>query len=105
MILFTKHQFKNYIAVAIFPIIIINKNYKGNLVLVNHEKIHLKQQIELLWIGFFVWYLIEFLYRYYQYKNWYMAYKNISFEQEADRYEMDLEYLKNRKRFSFYSFL
>jgi hypothetical protein len=105
MILFTKYQPKNYIGVAIFPFIIINKKYKDDIWLINHEKIHLKQQIELLWIGFFIWYFIEFLYRYTQYKNWHKAYLNISFERECNLHESNLNYLKQRKLFGFWKFL
>jgi hypothetical protein len=105
MIVFTKYQFKNYIGVAIFPFIIINNKHKSDLWLINHERIHLKQQIELLWIGFFVWYFIEFLFRFYQYQNWHKAYLNISFERECNRHETDLNYLKNRKMFGFFDFL
>jgi len=105
MILFTKYQFKNYIGIAIFPIIIIHKNYKGDLWLLNHERIHLKQQVELLWFGFFIWYFVEFLYRYTQYKDWHKAYLNISFEKECNQNESDINYLSKRKRFSFIQFL
>ena len=105
MVLFTKYQFKNYIGIAIFPIIIIHKKYKEDLWLLNHEKIHLKQQIELLWIGFFIWYFAEFLYRFYQHRNWHKAYLNISFERECNQHESDLNYLKNRKNFGFLRFV
>jgi hypothetical protein len=105
MILFSKFRFNKYIAITIFPFIIINKIYKGDLVLVNHEKIHIKQQIELLWIPFFIWYFVEFLIRLIQYKNWNLAYRNISFEREAYQNEHDFEYLKNRKIFGFIDYL
>lgn len=105
MILFTNLKFKNYIAIAIFPFVFIHKNYKGNTVIINHEKIHLRQQIELWWIVFFVWYLIEFLIKLIKYKNWDNAYKNISFEKEAYLNEDKLEYLKRKKYLSFIKYL
>lgn len=105
MIVFSKYKLNKYIAITIWPFIIINKKYKGNDVLINHEKIHLKQQVELLWLPFFIWYFIEFLVRYVQYKNWHLAYLNISFEREARDNECNFLYLKNRKLFSFYSYL
>lgn len=105
MILFSKFRFNNYIAITIFPFIIINKDYKGDKVLVNHEKIHIKQQIELLWFPFFVWYLIEFLVRFFQYRNWHKAYLNISFEREARINECNPDYLKFRKIFAFFKYL
>lgn len=68
----------------------------------NHEKIHLKQQIELFILPFYVFYTFEFLWRLVQYRQWHLAYRNISFEREAYKNEKDLDYLKTR---SFYSFI
>ena len=53
-------------------------------------------------LPFFVIYLAEFLFGYIKYKNWNLAYRNISFEREAYANEKDLYYLKQR---SFWSFL
>jgi hypothetical protein len=75
---------------------------KENEVFVNHERIHLRQQLELLLVPFFVLYFLEFLARFIQYKKWNLAYRNISFEREAYTNEKDLGYLKRR---SFWSFL
>ena len=61
--------------------------------LVNHERIHLYQQLELLYIGFIIWYLI------YQIKY---GYRNNPFEIEAFDNENDLDYLKSRKWYSWY---
>mgnify|MGYP000704684219 CR=1 FL=1 len=44
--------FRKYAAITLWPFIVMNKNYKGKEVLLNHETIHLKQQIELLIIPF-----------------------------------------------------
>ena len=93
---------KNYSGLTIFPFIFLrNKKNINDVFLLNHEKIHLKQQIELLWIFFFVWYFIEYIIRFYQYKNHEFAYKNISFEKEAYKNEHNLNYLKSRKLFAF----
>lgn len=81
-----------------------NKALKANTVLVNHEKIHLRQQLELLIIPFFVIYGIEFLVRLIQYKNWNIAYRNISFEREAYKNEKDLNYIKLRPFMAFIHF-
>ena len=82
-----------------------DKNSKNNLVLLNHEKIHIRQQLELLIVPFFIWYGIEFLIRYFQFMNWNLAYRNISFEREAYANEKDLNYLKKRSFWEFYNFL
>lgn len=72
------------------------------MVLINHERIHLRQQLELMIIPFYIWYCIEFLYYLFIFKNKQTAYHSISFEKEAYRHEADLNYLKNRP---FYNFL
>lgn len=88
--------------ITIWPFIFIGelriKNdvfIKREKVLINHEKIHLRQQLELLIIPFYIWYFIE-MYRF--------GYKNISFEREAFQNEKDLNYLKNRKPYAFLKF-
>ena len=95
---------KNFVGMAIFPFILLrNKEDKTDLNLVHHERIHIIQQIELLVIPFFMWYFIEYGIRMLQYKfDGHKAYRNISFEREAYANELDLDYLKKRK---FYSFL
>jgi hypothetical protein len=55
---------------------------------INHEKIHLQQQKELLVIGFYIWYFIEWCFK---------GYRNISFEKEAYDNESNLDYLSHRK--------
>lgn len=91
---------------AIFPFILIkDKNLRLNTTLINHERIHLRQQLELLILPFYFWYLIEYLIRLIQYKNVTAAYLNISFEREAYQNDEDLEFLQNRKLFNFLRFL
>jgi len=106
MILFTRFMILGkYSAITLWPFIVMNKNYKGKEILLNHEKIHLKQQIELLIIPFYLWYFIEFSIRYFKYKSWDKAYRNISFEREAYGNEKDLQYLGKRKFFGFWKYL
>lgn len=91
--------------ITLFPFIFLRSlKDKGNKELINHERIHIRQQLELFIVFFFIWYLLEYLYRYYQYRNWYMAYRQISFEREAYAKEEDFEYLKKRKLFSFWKY-
>lgn len=92
--------------ITLFPLIILkHQRDRGNAVLINHEKIHLRQQLELLILFFYVWYVGEYLYHYLKVRNSYMAYKMISFEREAYAMEEDLDYLKKRKLFSFWKYL
>ncbi|WP_322969615.1 hypothetical protein [Faecalibacter sp. LW9] len=98
---------KNFVAMAIFPFILLrNKEDKNDMHLVHHERIHIIQQIELLVIPFFIWYGLEYIYRLIQYKfDGHKAYRNLSFEREAYTNEHDLEYLKKRKFYSFLNYL
>ena len=97
---------KENIFFAPFPFILIKKaKYKENQIFLNHEKIHLRQQLELLIVPFFIWYSLEFLLRWYHYKDKNLAYRNLSFEREAYANESNLEYLETRKYFSFLNYL
>ncbi|MEX0995648.1 MAG: hypothetical protein WDZ45_01210 [Flavobacteriaceae bacterium] len=71
----------------------------------NHERIHLRQQLELLILPFYLWYGLEFLLRLLYFRNRYKAYRNISFEREAYSNEADLYYLKRRKFWAFIGYL
>ncbi|WP_031456801.1 hypothetical protein [Flavobacterium chungangense] len=97
---------KGYRGMAVYPFILI-KYYKDqvNVVFLNHEKIHLRQQIEMLILPFFIWYILEFFIRFIQYKNRDLAYRNISFEREAYIKETDLNYLRNRSFFQFLHYM
>lgn len=97
---------KGYRGLAVFPFVFIKFSVdKENVVFLNHEKIHLRQQLELLIVPFFIWYFIEYFVRLAQYKNANLAYRNISFEREAYGNESNLEYLKKRSFFGFYNYL
>ena len=96
----------NFNALAIWPFIFLrDKELKNDDILLNHEKIHLKQQKELLWIFFFMIYFIEFLAKIVIYKRLKTAYRNISFEREAYLYECDFNYTRIKPFWSFINFL
>jgi hypothetical protein len=89
---------KGYSAITIFPFIILSSDkILINRRLINHEKIHIRQQLELLIVIFYLWYFAEYLILRIKYKNKFEAYKNISFEKEAYSKQYDLSYLKKRK--------
>lgn len=97
---------KGYRGLTVFPFVFVKQALdKKNEVFINHERIHLRQQLEMLVIPFFVWYFMEFLVRFIQYKNWNLAYRNISFEKEAYSKEKNLDYLKTRKTWSFAKYI
>lgn len=93
-------------AMAIFPFILLkDKAQKHDAPLINHEQIHLRQQLELLVLPFYFLYLFNYFINLVKYKNHYQAYFNISFEREAYRFEHDLNYLSDRKWYSWINFL
>jgi len=91
---------------AFFPFILIkDKKLVHNTTLLNHERIHLCQQAELLILPFYIWYIIEYLIRLIIYKNKQQAYRNISFEREAYANENSMEYLNKRKLWTFLKYI
>ncbi|HJD86207.1 MULTISPECIES: hypothetical protein [Empedobacter] len=97
---------KNFIGITIFPFIFLrDKKLKNDTVLINHETIHIIQQLELLVVFFYPFYLIEYMIRLVQYRDQHKAYRNISFEREAYANDHNLNYLKERKFYSFLKYL
>lgn len=93
---------KGYVAITIFPFIILkNKADKSNEILLNHERIHLRQQLELLVVPFFLWYAIEFSCHWLSCRNVRQAYRKISFENEAYSNEKSPDYLQSRPFWNF----
>ena len=91
--------------ITIFPFIFLRESaFKENKILINHEKIHIRQQLELLIIFFYLWYVVEYYYWCFKLKDKHLAYRNISFEREAYAMEEDLNYLETRKIWSFWKY-
>jgi len=65
-------------------------------VTLTHERIHMRQQVELLVVFFYVLYFFEWLCK---------AYEDISFEREAYENEGNNDYLKTRKFYSWVNYL
>ncbi|RDC57541.1 hypothetical protein DU508_05660 [Pedobacter chinensis] len=81
---------------AIFPFILLkSEKLKADQEIINHEKIHLRQQLELLILPFYIFYLINYLINLLRYKSHHLAYRKIIFEQEAYQHEANMNYLKN----------
>ena len=104
MIIITSPIFlpKGIRGLTLFPFVFLSeKSDLHDKVLINHEIIHIRQQLELLVLPFYLWYLIDFGIQYLKYKNKHEAYRNIIFEKEAYKHEKDVDYLKTRKIFGF----
>lgn len=92
-------------SIAFWPFILVrDKTRSTDPILLNHEKIHLRQQLELLLVFFYIWYAAEYILNWLKGMNSRQAYRMIRFEVEAYRHESDLNYLKHRKAYSFLHF-
>lgn len=97
---------KGYRGMTVFPFVVVREiDDKKNPVLVNHERIHIRQQLELLVIPFFIWYGLDFLVKIIRYGDRSKAYRNILFEREAYANETDFNYLKNRPLWRFLKYI
>ena len=90
-------------AITLWPFVIARN--KLNPKTLRHETIHIRQQQELLLVGFYL------MYTYYWLKGLWtsrgdsqVAYYTIPFEQEAYDNEHDEEYLNTRKRFAWWRY-
>lgn len=96
--------FRGFTAVNLFGAVFVRKEAWEKLcptererVLV-HEAIHTRQMRELLYIGFYALYFIEWVFRIIFHTK--TAYKGISFEIEAYCHEDDIRYLFTREKYA-----
>tara|TARA_B100001564_G_C20348016_1_gene537603 strand:- start:42 stop:383 length:342 start_codon:yes stop_codon:yes gene_type:complete len=87
--------FINIGAITLWPFV-ISRN-KLNKQVLNHETIHIKQQQELLIIGFYILYVYYWVKGLMYYRDAQQAYYSIPFEMEAYINEENLEYLQKRR--------
>lgn len=94
------------LATTIYPFVFVanTRRFLAEPMNIFHEQVHARQQIEMLIVPFYVWYIIEFAIRACR-VGWSRAYYRISFEQEAFANEHDPGYAKNRKLFGWVKFL
>lgn len=92
-------------AITLFPLVLIGTGARLNRRLVVHERIHLRQQAEMLVLPFYVLYVLEYLLRLVYYRNQYLAYRNISFEREAYANDHNIHYLGQRTFWAWLSYL
>lgn len=106
LIVFKYFTPKGFRGITVFPFVfLLDKKDAENPVFVNHERIHVRQQLELLILPFFIWYGIEFCMRFWQLKDKHKAYRAISFEREAYANEKDLDYMQKRSFWSFFKYV
>lgn len=94
--------FPGYKAINLFGVLFARQNAILKEKDLNHESIHTEQIKETLFIFFYIWYILEFLFKWvfcYSFE-WKRAYRNISFEKEAFKNQDNLDYLKTRKHYA-----
>jgi len=93
---------KGFAAITIFEWVFARSECKPlSKRTINHESIHIAQCREMLYIGFYLWYVCEFLVRLIQSRgNKIQAYYKISLEQEAYTNDNNPSYLQYRNHFS-----
>jgi len=95
--------FHNIVGICLVPFgIFLHEKYLNNERIINHEKIHWQQQMEMFIIFFYLWYVIEWLIKLMFKKD---SYYTISFEREAYENDGNKTYLNNRKKFNWIKYL
>lgn len=99
--------FKGFKAINLFGVLFVRNEARGKVtdIDIQHESIHSAQQKELLWIGFYILYFLEFLVKLAYFGNWFYAYRRISFEREAYEYQDSPDYLKTRKFYHWFTLI
>ena len=94
--------FKGFTAINLLGVLFVHPGVYLSEELMNHERIHSAQQREMLFVGFYVAYLFEWLVRLPMRGN---AYRNISFEREAYANQRNLNYLRQRRHFAWRGYM
>ena len=89
---------KDFLAINLFGFCFCRRDAVITKRVVNHESIHTAQMRELLYVGFYVLYVAEWLYRLLLIRSSYDAYMAISFEREASRWRRFLPKAKKAFR-------
>lgn len=90
--------FPGFAAINLFGVIFARKECRPlSKEAMNHEAIHTEQMKELLYVGFYLCYIAEWIVRLFMKGN---AYRNISFEKEAYAWQRSYGYVHVRQRFA-----
>lgn len=82
--------------ICLWPFIIVND--KQDEILINHERIHFAQQVELWVLPFYYLYFKDYLKNKKKFKDHFWSYYSIYFEREAFANQDNLNYLLSRKK-------
>ena len=93
-----------YLAINMFGVLFVRRELWDRLFedewdeAVRHEQIHTAQMKELWYVGFYIIYILEWIYRLIFHTK--TAYIGLSFEREAYAHQNDEGYLERRKHFA-----
>ena len=90
-------------AITLWPFIFFKD--EGNEIVLNHERIHIAQQRELLVVFFYLLYVSFWLFNLMKYKDIGLAYYNIPFEREARAKQGSRYYVINRRHFAWKNYI
>lgn len=91
---------KRFLAINLFGCVFVKKGVKLSRQMLNHEYIHTMQQVEMCFVFFYLWYVMEWLVRLLLYRDAMRAYRSVLFEREAYRHQHDDDYRFHRKHFA-----
>lgn len=90
--------------ITLFPFVLLREK-EPDAFLIFHERIHIRQQLEMGILLFYIWYLLEWFIHYLQVWDLWRAYFLISFEREAYSNDKEPGYLEKRKFWAFLKWL
>lgn len=91
--------------ITLFPFVLIAPTVRLSRRMVIHERIHLRQQKEMLVLPFYLQYLLEYGVGLLKFGSRYQAYRHISFEQEAYSNDTNSRYLQLRPAWNWRRYL
>lgn len=94
--------FKGFEAINLFGVLFCRKDISLTTDTIQHERIHTRQMWEMLVVGFYVWYIAEWLIRLFMRGR---AYGNLAMEREAYAHMHDPNYLLHRKPYAWVRYL
>lgn len=97
--------FSGYKAMTIWPFIFVRRSAWYSNDTDRHERIHGRQQLEMLLLPFILWYIMEYVIRLCITRDGDRAYRSISFEQEAYTNECDAGYLQHRRPYAWLKYV
>ena len=92
--------FPGFKAINLFGVLFVRKGCTMSESDINHEMIHTAQMMEMGYVIFYLWYLVEWLVKLAKLRDSNKAYRAISFEREAYGNEKNLIYTITRAKYA-----